>query len=172
MIPTGTIHLTSHTAPRKKRRPVRVPLLCRIHLDRDLQTLQTAYVVRSRNPSRSPYPGIVKTWKRDLALAQEDQLGSEWVSKVSVDKPHPPRRIEIIRRCRKKMEQDNFLGGVQALLDALKSADLLGDRGNLLGRLRGWFFENDPEFIELHTGQIVTGEKAWIEISLFGEMEK
>ena len=172
MIPTGTIHLTSHTAPRKKRRPVRVPLLCRIHLDRDLATLQSTYVVRSRNPSGSPYPGIVKNWRRDLALAQEDQLGREWVSKLAVEKPHSPRRIEILRRCRKKMEKDNFIGGVQAILDALKSADILSDRGNLLGRDPGWFFEDKPDYIELHAGQVVTGEKAWIELSLFGEIEK
>ncbi len=172
MIPPGTIHLSTMSAPRKKRRATRVPLLCRIHLDRDLPSLQNDYAVRVSRTLPVPPPGIVKSWKRELSLSQEEQLGKEWVSKVAVDSHHSPRRIEVIRRCRKQMEKQNFDGGVQAVLAALSSSDVLSDRGGLLRREPGWFFSEDPDFIELHSGQIVTGEKAWIEISLFGEAEK
>lgn len=170
MIPVGTINYEGKEGVTNKRRSNRTPLLCRIQVERDITSLNKLIGARTRTGRPIPMSGYVKQWKRDIFAAQSEQLGRDWITKVEVNEPHPIRRIEIVRRCRRMMDTDNLWGGVKLILDALKSTPIRVDGVNV-ARDPGWFYDDSPKYIDLQVGQIVTGEKAWTELSLFGEME-
>ena len=174
-----SINLLRESKAPKKRRETRLPLLCRLVIERDLpannrETPDSLLAEIKKNTgissddfftSFSPSPGLMNKWRQDFLQAQEDQLGKEWLSDILVNRSHSPRRLEIIRRCRKEMDPPNFAASVRSVYKFLESKQREGESY----RLPGWFFVDDPQFIEIHSGQIATGEKSWVEFSLFGE---
>ena len=102
---------------------------------------------------------------------QLEQLGLDWMIWILVILKHPRRRLEIIRRCKKQLDRDNAFGGAKAVIDSLKSFTRRM-YGRTIERVPGWYYDDSETYLDLHVTQIVTGEKPWIEITLFGNLEK
>ncbi len=148
----------------------RLPLLCTIKLDWDIASLNKLLRMRARSGKPIPMSSMVKTWKGRLHVAQLEQLGPDWMKLIGVSEPHPVRRLEIVRRCRRKMDTDNVYGGAKVLVDALKSYNEIVS-GISIGRSAGWFYDDSPDYLDLQISQLLTGEKAWLELMLFGESQ-
>lgn len=142
----------------------RLGLLARIRIDRDVESLN---VIQSKIYSGVPPSVSVKKWDEILTGVQLEQLGCEWIRRIEVDAEHPPRRLEVLRRCKQEMDPDNFMGGLKPLIDALKSKPIRFE-GHVVGRRPGWFFDDSSKYVTVHPLQLVTGEKAWLEITLYG----
>lgn len=148
----------------KKRTSHRLELLARIQTTRDVESLN---VLLRRIRNGAPSGCFTKEWGKVLTGVMLEQLGPDWIKRIEVEKPHPIRRLEIVRRCKRELDYDNLVGGAKPLIDALKSQPILYN-GTKVGRLAGWFYDDHPKYVKVYYMQIPTGETPWLEISLYG----
>lgn len=144
----------------------RLPLLARIRIDHDIPSLNE--VLSSHYKRRKTVAKITQEWRDKLWLLQVEQLGPDWMEKIQVEVKHPCRRLEIIRRCKKKRDRDGMWGGTKPVVDALKSENIRFS-GKVVGRRAGWFYDDNETYLDLKVNQIVTGEEPWVELILYGE---
>lgn len=156
------------TKPRKPAREERrLQLLARIRIEQDIESLNK---ILRRTYKGGTNKREVDRWGGILRGVQLEQLGADWIERIQVESPHSCRRIEIIRRCKRLLDDDNFQGGCKPIMDALKSTTTRV--GGAVVRLPGWFYDDSMKYVDRHAVQIITGEAPWLEISLFGKLEK
>ena len=147
----------------------KLPFLARIRIDRDLPRMNQ--ILGNAYKKRIPYSAVVEEWRKKLYGIQLEQLGPDWMNSILVNQKHPQRRLEVIRRCKRKLDRTNLWSNTKAPEDALKSYTRRM-YGQTIERVPGWYYDDSDTYLDLHVVEIVTGEKPWIEISLFGNLEK
>ena len=131
--------------------------LAEIRINDDIPSLNKLLGMRTRWGKPIPISSLTKQWSRKIAGAQIEQLGPQWLDKILVTTPHPVRKLVLVRSCRRKMDTDNCYGGAKVIIDSLKSKIIYVNE-NVRTRTGGWFYDDNPKYLDLVVKQRKEGE--------------
>jgi hypothetical protein len=85
--------------------------------------------------------------KRRLAGVPVAMIETGVKPSALVNRPHPTRKVEIVRYGPRQLDKDGLYSSVKPCLDLLKSKVMSGVR------VSGYFYDDSPTFIDLEVKQ-------------------